>query len=70
VLVQVKSKHERSLMGRPLGVEKTSRFGSGHGGQRGQVLVVWWQDGVVDGFFIEPQNQGRAWTTWEPSYEW
>jgi hypothetical protein len=24
----------------------------------------------VDGFLVEPQNQGRAGTTWEPSHEW
>jgi hypothetical protein len=24
----------------------------------------------MDGFLVEPQNQGRAGTTWEPSYEW
>jgi hypothetical protein len=24
----------------------------------------------VNGFLVEPQNQGRAGTTWEPSYEW
>jgi hypothetical protein len=23
----------------------------------------------VDGFLVEPQNQGRAGTTWEPSHE-
>jgi hypothetical protein len=28
------------------------------------------QDEVVDGFLVELQNQGRARTTWEPSYEW
>jgi hypothetical protein len=28
------------------------------------------QDEVVDGFLVEPQNQGRAGTTWEPSHEW
>jgi hypothetical protein len=34
---------------------------------------AWWheqQDEVVDGFLVEPQNQGRAGTTWEPSHEW
>jgi hypothetical protein len=37
------------------------------------VRAAWWQeqqDEVVDGFFVEPQNQGRAETTWEPSHEW
>jgi hypothetical protein len=24
----------------------------------------------MDGFLVEPQNQGRAGTTWEPSHEW
>jgi hypothetical protein len=27
-------------------------------------------DEVMDGFLVEPQNQGRAGTTWEPSHEW
>jgi hypothetical protein len=34
------------------------------------VRAAWWQeqrDEVVDGFLVEPQNQGRAGTTWEPS---
>jgi hypothetical protein len=26
--------------------------------------------GVEDSFLVEPQNQGRAGTTWEPSHEW
>jgi hypothetical protein len=37
------------------------------------VWAAWWheqQDEVVDGFMLEPQNQGRAGTTWEPSHEW
>jgi hypothetical protein len=37
------------------------------------VQAAWWreqQDEVVDGFLVEPQNQGRAGTTWEPSHEW
>jgi hypothetical protein len=37
------------------------------------VRAAWWheqQDEVMDGFFVEPQNQGRAGTTWEPSHEW
>jgi hypothetical protein len=25
---------------------------------------------VMDGFLVEPENQGRAGTTWEPSHEW
>jgi hypothetical protein len=24
----------------------------------------------VDGFLVEPQNQGQAGTSWEPSHEW
>jgi hypothetical protein len=43
------------------------------GGQRSQVRAAWWQeqrDEVMDGFLVEPQNQGRAGTTWEPSHEW
>jgi hypothetical protein len=45
----------------------------GPDGQRSQVWAAWWQeqrDEVVDGFFVEPQNQGGAETTWEPSHEW
>jgi hypothetical protein len=41
--------------------------------QWGQVRAAWWheqQDEVMDGFLVEPQNQGRAGTTWEPSHEW
>jgi hypothetical protein len=37
------------------------------------VRAAWWheqQDEVIDGFLVEPQNQGRAGTTWEPSHEW
>jgi hypothetical protein len=37
------------------------------------VQATWWheqQDEVMDGFLVEPQNQGRAGTTWEPSHEW
>jgi hypothetical protein len=37
------------------------------------VRAAWWQeqqDDVIDGFLVEPQNQGRARTTWEPSHEW
>jgi hypothetical protein len=37
------------------------------------VRATWWQeqqDEVMDGFLVEPQNQGRAETTWEPSHEW
>jgi hypothetical protein len=37
------------------------------------VQAAWWQerqDEVMDGFLVEPQNQDRAGTTWEPSHEW
>jgi hypothetical protein len=37
------------------------------------VRAAWWQerqDEVMDGFLVDPQNQGRAGTTWEPSREW
>jgi hypothetical protein len=37
------------------------------------VQAAWWQEQweeVVDGFLVEPQNQGRAGNTWEPSHEW
>jgi hypothetical protein len=37
------------------------------------VRDAWWheeQDEVMDGFLVEPPNQGRAGTTWEPSHEW
>jgi hypothetical protein len=74
VLVQVKNKRERSLPARPTGVEKTSRLGSRdpvasgvkcgpHGGKNSKMKSV-------DGFLVEPQNQGRAGTSWEPSHEW
>jgi hypothetical protein len=37
------------------------------------VWAAWWQerqDKVMDSFLVEPQNQGRARTTWELSHEW
>jgi hypothetical protein len=37
------------------------------------VRAAWWheqQDEVMDSFSVEPQNQGRTGTTWEPSPEW
>jgi hypothetical protein len=37
------------------------------------VRAAWWheqQNEVMDGFLVEPQNQDRAGTTWEPSHEW
>jgi hypothetical protein len=49
------------------GVDKWAWFG-GVGGQQSQVRAAWWQeqrDEVVDGFLVEPQNQGRAGTSWE-----
>jgi hypothetical protein len=68
----LKNKCERSLSDRPPGVEKTSRLGSRdpvasgvkcgpHGGKNSEVM---------DGFLVEPQNQGRSGTTWEPSHGW
>jgi hypothetical protein len=74
VLVQVKNKCERSLPVRPLGVEKTSRLRSRdsmasgvkcrpHGGKNSKMKSV-------DGFLVEPQNQCRVGTSWEPSHEW
>jgi hypothetical protein len=55
-------------------VEKTSRLGSRdpvasrvkygpHGGKNGKMKSV-------DGFLVEPQNQGQAGTSWEPGHEW
>jgi hypothetical protein len=74
VLVQVKNKRERSLSVRPPGVEKTSRLhlrdpvASGvkcgpHDGKNSEM-------NSVDDFLVEPQNQGRAGTSLEPSHEW
>jgi hypothetical protein len=74
VLVQVKNKHEMSLPVRPPGVEKTSKLRSRdpvasevkcgpHGGKNSKMYSV-------DSFLVEPQNQGRAGTSWEPSHEW
>jgi hypothetical protein len=74
MLVQVKNKRERSLPVRPPGVDKTSRLGSRdpmacrvkcgpHGGMNSKMKSV-------DGFLVEPQRQGRAGTSWEPSHEW
>jgi hypothetical protein len=65
-LVQVKNKRERSLPVRPPVVEKTSRLCSRdpvasrvkcgpHGGKNSKMMSV-------DGFLVEPQNQGRAGT--------
>jgi hypothetical protein len=55
-------------------VEKTSRLRSRDPVASGsQVRAAWCheqQDEVVDGFLVEPQNQGRAGTTWDPSHEW
>jgi hypothetical protein len=55
-------------------VEKTSRLGSRdpvasrvkcgpHGGKNNKMKSV-------DSFLVEPQNQGRAGTSWEPTHEW
>jgi hypothetical protein len=74
VSVQVKNKRERSLPVRPPGVEKTSRLRSRdpvasgvecgpHGGKDRKLKLVY-------DFLVEPQNQGRAGTSWEPSHEW
>jgi hypothetical protein len=74
VLVQVKKKHERSLSVRPPSVEKTSRLCSRdpvaievkcepQGGKNSKIKSV-------DNFLVEPRNQGRAGTSWEPSHEW
>jgi hypothetical protein len=74
VLEQVKNKRERSLPVRPPGVEKTSRLRSRdsvangvecgpHGDKNSKMKSV-------GGFLVEPQNQGQAGTSWEPSHEW
>jgi hypothetical protein len=74
VLVQVKNKPERSLPVRLPGVEKTSRLGlrdsmdsrvkcRPHGGKNSKIKSV-------DSFLVEPRNQGRTGTSWEPSHEW
>jgi hypothetical protein len=67
-------KRKRSLSVRPPGVEKTSmlrsrdQVASGvkcrpHGGKNSKMKSV-------GGFLVEPQNQGRVGTSWEPSHEW
>jgi hypothetical protein len=55
-------------------VEKTSRLRSKDPVASG---VKCWPHGgmdnkmkVMDGFLVEPENQGQAGTTWEPSHEW
>jgi hypothetical protein len=64
VLVQVKNKRERLLPVMPLGVEKTSRIRltdpvasrvkcGPQGGKNNKMKSV-------EGFLVEPQNQGRA----------
>jgi hypothetical protein len=73
VLVQVKNKRERSLSVRPPCVEKTSRLGSRDpvaSGVKCGRMVERTTNEVVDGFLVEPQNQGRVGTMWEPSHEW
>jgi hypothetical protein len=47
------------------GEDKKASF-EGPGGQRSQVRAAGWheqQDEVMDGFLVEPQNQGQAGTT-------
>jgi hypothetical protein len=72
--MQVKNKRKRSLPVRPPGVEKTSTLRSRdpmasgvkcepHGGKNSKMKSV-------DGFLVEPQNQCRAETSWDPSHEW
>jgi hypothetical protein len=54
------------------GEDKYAPF-EGPGGQRSQERTAWWheqQNEVMDDFLVEPQNQDRAGTTWEPSHEW
>jgi hypothetical protein len=55
-------------------VEKTSRLRSRDPVASGvKCGPHWWheqQDEVVDDFLVEPENQGRAGTAWEPSHEW
>jgi hypothetical protein len=37
------------------------------------VRAAWWQewqDEVMNGFLVEPQNQDRVGTSWEPIHEW
>jgi hypothetical protein len=39
----------------------------------GSSAAAWWheqQDEVMDGFLVEPENQGQAGTTWGSSHEW
>jgi hypothetical protein len=52
VLVQVKNKHERSLLVRPLSVEKTSRLGS-------RDLVA---SGIKCGSHSGKNNEMKSWT--------
>jgi hypothetical protein len=54
------------------GEDKQASF-EGPGRQWSQVRAAWWyeqQDEVMCGYLVEPQNQGRAGTTWEPSHKW
>jgi hypothetical protein len=62
------------VVGEASSVEKTSRLRSRnpmasgvkcglHGSKNSKMKLV-------DGFLVEPQNQGRARTSWEPSHEW
>jgi hypothetical protein len=52
---------------RQVGFVRGARWPSGSSAGR---MVHEQQDEVMDDFLVEPQNQGRAGTTWEPSYEW
>jgi hypothetical protein len=59
---------------RPPGVEKTSRLHSrdlvASGVECGPHSDKNSKMNSVDGFLVEPQNQGQAGTSWEPSHEW
>jgi hypothetical protein len=52
---------------RQVGFVRGTRWPAGSSTSR---MVARTQDEVMDGFLVEPQNQGRAGTTWEPSHEW
>jgi hypothetical protein len=58
------------FFGGPLGVEQTSRLGSRDPVDDRVKCGLHGKDEVVDGFLVEPQNQGRAGTTWWSSHEW
>jgi hypothetical protein len=52
---------------RQVGFVRGTRWPAGSSAGR---MVAKRQDEVRDDFLVEPQNQGQAWTTWEPSHEW